>query len=378
MSDDFLRRLQEQQETFRRLAEGPLRYLRENEAAIVRMQELVNSIDTSQMQSVMQAFDATRNLPRFTTITELTSAAFRSFTEPDSIREMQRYAEQHRETIESAERATLPMRSIADQVQSMSAFIGATRFAAATIEHDRIGELIRAAKRERDALARVSDTLCLRHADLIASLSLPEGRLASAPPFASVLPTIDVFVHTEAVRVVTPHAPLEPQLEKRTVALRLEVVNETVAYLEVTLPELNPPFLDQYRGAKACGTDRGPDWWTHGSASLRKLLKGVLHMAAPNDVVLPWAKQNNKELDRVGRPTRATKVEWLCSFLENDAYRAYVRTELSSALALIDLFDTAQHVNDFPEFEHQYDWAVVRVEVAIRHILTIWKARRSH
>jgi hypothetical protein len=71
-------------------------------------------------------------------------------------------------------------------------------------------------------------------------------------------------------------------------------------------------------------------------------------------------------------------VEWLCSFIPNDAHRAYVRTELNSALALIDLLDTAQHVDEFPEFEEHYDWTVIRVEVAIRHILTIWKARPSH
>ena len=94
--------------------------------------------------------------------------------------------------------------------------------------------------------------------------------------------------------------------------------------------------------------------------------------------MVPWAKQNNKELDRNGRPTRASKIEWLCSFIPNDTYRAYVRTEPNSAFALIDLLDTAQHVDEFPEFEQQYDWTVVRVEVAIRQILTIWKARQSH
>ena len=44
---------------------------------------------------------------------------------------------------------------------------------------------------------------------------------------------------------------------------------------------------------------------------MRKLLKGVLHSVAPDDVVLPWAMKHKKELDRVGRPTRATKIDWL-------------------------------------------------------------------
>jgi hypothetical protein len=111
---------------------------------------------------------------------------------------------------------------------------------------------------------------------------------------------------------------------------------------------------------------------------MRKVIKGVLHTAAPNEAVLPWAKQNNKELDPVGRPTRATKIAWLCQFVPNDAFRAYVRTELNSALALIELLDTTQHLDEFPEFAEQYEWTVLRVEVAIRHILTIWKSRQSH
>ena len=121
----------------------------------------------------------------------------------------------------------------------------------------------------------------------------------------------------------------------------------------------------------------GRDGWTQGSASMRKLLKGVLHSVAPNEVVLPWATKNNKGLDRHGCPTRATKIEWLCHFIPNDAYRAYVQTELNSALALIKLVDTAQHVDEFPEFAGQYDWIMLRAEVAIRHMLALWKLRQT-
>ena len=81
---------------------------------------------------------------------------------------------------------------------------------------------------------------------------------------------------------------------------------------------------------------------------MRKLLTGILHTAAPNERVLPWATKNNKPLDKHGCSTRVTKIEWLCQFIPNEAYRASVRTELNSALALIELVDTAQHVDEFP------------------------------
>ena len=175
------------------------------------------------------------------------------------------------------------------------------------------------------------------------------------------------------MRSITPHEPLEDENDEGAAPLRITVVTETELYLEEALPALKPAFLTQYRGVKARTADRGPDGWTQGSASMRKLLKGVLHTTAPNELVLPWAVRNNKSLDDHGRPTRATKVEWLCQFTSNEAYRKYVQTELTSALALIGLIDTAQHVDEFPEFENQYDWIMLRAEVALRHMLALWK-----
>ena len=105
---------------------------------------------------------------------------------------------------------------------------------------------------------------------------------------------------------------LDDKDEEISVPLRHAIISETDDFLERTLPQLKPAFLEQYRGVKARADDRGPDGWTQGSASMRKLLKGVLHSVAPNEVVLRWATKNNKELDKNKRPTRATKIEWLC------------------------------------------------------------------
>jgi hypothetical protein len=111
---------------------------------------------------------------------------------------------------------------------------------------------------------------------------------------------------------------------------------------------------------------------------MRKLLKGVLHSVAADEVVHPWAVKNKKELDRVGRPTRATKIDWLCECYPYDEYRSTVKMELISALHVLKLLNETQHEDDTPEFDQQYDEIVGRVEVAVRHILTIWKARTMH
>ena len=58
--------------------------------------------------------------------------------------------------------------------------------------------------------------------------------------------------------------------------------------------------------------------------------------------------------------------------IPNESYRKLLLTELDSALTLIDLFNTAVQVDEFPEFEQSFAWAQLRLKVAIRHMLEIW------
>ena len=371
--DEFIRRMQEQRKMMQRLVEGPLRYIRENEATIAHMQELARGVDLSALQDTAAAVSASGLAAHLPALTDSTAIAFAKLATPEYMSAMDSYVREQQQMRETVERLALPHREWTAHIETMASCFEATRFTLPTIDLDRIGDLIAAADAQSNLVASLTDRLVFRHADLIESLSRPESLLASLPPAIADLPTLDLFVHTTAVRSITPHEPLEDEDEQRAAPLRVMIVTETALYLEQTLPDLKPAFLMQYRGMKARATDRGPDGWTQGSASMRKLLKGVLHTAAPNERVLPWATKNNKPLDKHGRPTRGTKIEWLCQFIPNDAYRAYVRTELNSALALIELVDTAQHVDEFPEFEDQYDWIMLRAEVAIRHILALWK-----
>jgi len=371
--DDLIQRMREQDEMMRRLAEGPMRHFRETEEAIARMGDLARGLDTSFLDKAAAAASAGDLALRLPALSDSVTAAFANLKTPDFVTALDSYAHEARNMQETIEHLSLAPKAWADQIAAVSSCIEATRFTLPTIDFDRVGGLIAASGLQSDLVARLTDRLLFRHADLMESLGQPGSVLASLPPAISGLPAMDVFVHTSAVRSITPHEALDEEEEERAAPLRLTIVTETALFLEQTLPELKPAFLQQYRGVKARAADRGPDGWTQGSASMRKLLKGVLHTAAPNELVLPWATKNNKALDIHGRPTRATKVDWLCQFTPDDAYRAYVRTELNSALALIELVDAAQHVDEFPEFEDQYAWIMLRAEVAIRHMLVLWK-----
>jgi Predicted pPIWI-associating nuclease len=372
--EEWQRKIIEQQEMFRRLAEGPLKYVRDNQAMFDKASALLgaNTPDYSKRFATIQL---QARLPELGLTAALTKETFSSFALTDSIREMQSFADVHRDVYTAMERAALPYKQIADQVQAMSRYYDFTHTALAGLDYDRIGELISATDVQRKLVGRSTLALEWRNADLLASLNQPEGRLASAPPFVSELSAAGLFIHSRAVRSITPPRPGAKPAEQDSTAARVELVTETIAFLELALPQLKPAYLVQYRGAKARAKDRGPDWSTQGGASMRKLLKGVLHSVAPDDVVRPWAVKNKKELDKVGRPTRATKIDWLCECYPHDEYRSTVKMELISALHVLKLLNETQHEDDTPEFDQQYDEIVGRVEVAVRHILTIWKAR---
>ena len=372
---DFLRNFIEEQERMRRLIDGPLREYRRQQAAVAHFTDLVSAKDLQ----LLQIPDAVREAQLVgAEIVALAKQSLASYGIRESLLEMQKYAQEHREMYLAMERAALPYKEIQEQVRTMSLYFDSAQLDLTSIDAARFGALLNVDEMQRGLLRSTTLELERTHANLLASLSLTEGRLASILPFVSELPTLDLFVHGRAIRSVTPHKPLAPPAEERSTAMQVEISNETAAFLEIHLPELNPAFLLQYRGARAAAKERGPDWWTHSGASLRKLLKGVLHSVADNETVGHWAQAHGKEFDRNGRPTRATKVEWLCEFIPNAAYPESVKAQLTAALAIISLLDESQHENESSDFEEKFEEIFLRAETAIRHIVTIWKARPTH
>jgi len=344
---DLRRELARQNELLGRLAEDPARRLLENQVATLRAHDLFSRLD-----SVSEVFS------------RLQTAAQSAFAEEERVRRAIDAASVGLDRV---------YRGFDVDVGAVSSVVELTRSRLASIDLADAGKLIGAIDRQQEELARLTGRLVSRHADLVASIGR-ETKLARSVRLAACdLPTRAVFVHTSAVRSITPHEPREDEPEVLAGPLGDVTIRETDDYLERELPKLKPAFLEQYRGVKQRGGSPGPDGWTQGSASMRKLLKGVLHSVAPNNSVLPWAEENNKELDGHGRPTRATKIEWLCRSISDSSYRDFVRTELDSALVLIKVVDTAQHVDEFAEFAEQYDWIAARTAVCVRHMLVLWE-----
>lgn len=377
--NDLIRQMREREEMMRRIAEGPLGDLRTRELMLARVSETARALEMIENNSVATMMSRLATPEFVDTVEKMVRQAshiMERLRSPEMLAAIERATVMQRTLAEHAERALAVHQSVSLQLGAMALQIDTTLKTLPTIDFERLAVTVALADSTRLRLGMATQRLVVRHTGYLEALAAPGSKLHGLPASVRELPTQDVFVHTGAVRSLSPHQPAAPDVEETSLAIRVEVSTTTAVFLETTLPALHPPFLAQYNGAKARSVERGPDWWTQGSASLRKLLKGVLHRAAPNDLVLPWANANKKELDRNGRPTRGTKIAWLCEPVADDSYRAFVRAELDSVLALIDIIDVAQHVDQFPDFEDRYNWVVLRVEMAVRQILELWMLRQ--
>ena len=192
-----------------RLVEGSLRYLRENEAAIAHMQGLAHGVDLSALQDTAAAVSASGLAAHLPALADSTATAFAKLAKPEYMSAMDSYVREQQQMRETVERLALPHREWAAHIETMASCFEATRFMLPTIDFDRIGDLIAAADAQSNLVARLTDRLVFRHADLIESLGRPENLLASLPPAFADLPTLDLFVHCQRSFMIPPPAVIE-------------------------------------------------------------------------------------------------------------------------------------------------------------------------
>ncbi len=181
---------------------------------------------------------------------------------------------------------------------------------------------------------------------------------------------------TRLVRPPSLRFPL-PAVAPLPALIRPSGNNRRNESLELTLASFEPAFAHQFRGARIRSEERGPDWLRQATASFRTLLLGLIHTAAPDELVLPWVQDRKTQLDRNGHPTRRTKIDWLCRSIQNRDFRGFVKSELHSMLGVLELFNQAVHVNEFPDLEESFTFMVTRVEFAIRQIVKLSGRQRS-
>lgn len=100
----------------------------------------------------------------------------------------------------------------------------------------------------------------------------------------------------------------EPADSASDLTLRL-VETEVLGQFESELEEVNPEFVEIWRGAKQAAETRGADWVRHFSVSLRELGTHLLHHLSPDEQVEAWTK-DPKDYHQ-GKPTRMTRIRFI-------------------------------------------------------------------
>lgn len=235
------------------------------------------------------------------------------------------------------------------------------------------GDLLSISDVTRSLIGYETNRLNRAYAGFGASIAHRPEWLASAPDFVCTGPADTVFAQARFVRTVTTHEEIDETEATAADEVWAEVQSQTLGYIEVALPELNPKLMKSWEGAWHTARGRGPDWARQAASSMRFLLIEVLDAAAPKEEVsksnLPARYIQNGQVLRLGQ------IHWLCEPLKNRTYGKVVRADLDSAMTIIEAMNEAVHRADYEEMEGAFQTMAVRAAVALSNLLKLWKAR---
>lgn len=225
----------------------------------------------------------------------------------------------------------------------------------------------------RSLIGYETDRLNRAYAGFGASIAHRPEWLASAPDFLRTGPADTVFAQARFVRTVTTHEEIDEAEATAADEIWAEVQTQTLGYIEVALPELNPKLMQAWEGAWHTARRRGPDWARQAASSMRFLLIEALDAVAPIEDVrkseLPARYVQNGQILRLGQ------IHWLCEPLKNRTYGKVVRADLDSAMTIIEAMNEAVHRADYEEIEDAFQTMAIRAAVALSNLLKLWKAR---
>lgn len=207
-----------------------------------------------------------------------------------------------------------------------------------------------------------------RSFDAFAGIMVREPKFfLDSPAFVSKTPTLAVFTHAEALRLIST-AEEEEQEKAPEEQIWTDAREETFGTIEDLLPRLNSELMKSWKGGWGTANLRSDDWARQASSSFRFVLIKAIDAAAPQDRVK--ADLDPKQI-KEDKATRKQQVSWLCKSLKSGAYRDMVLADIESAISIIDVYSKAVHESRHEGIERAFPQMAVRASVALRHILEL-------
>lgn len=312
-----------------RMLDGPMRYLRENENALLSATKTIRDLEAS--GAITKGFAAGQALREMHSQLNLDvslagTAMTEIFAKESAVVAMARTLEVNPiwKQFTVAEHALkgfqLPestLAAVSAHVIDIQKYNTAIAGALSSTAFDNLAFLD--ARLERRILG-LGDS----YRDLFAGLAAIEGQLAAVPDFVTRLPPRDMLV--KATIISSYGVDFEPDETE----IDLDDPSYARADVDYMLDKLNPDYVTMLDEAFEAYRSRSVGRVRHVSVSLRELCMHILHDLSPDKAVAAWTKDPN-HYDK-GRPIREARVLYICRGVEYALYPAYVHKSLRATI----------------------------------------------
>lgn len=226
-------------------------------------------------------------------------------------------------------------------------------------------------------------TALLRLESIIGKTTLTYGNLASSirdltdvtqlPSFALSGATREVFLTGHVLETVCT-SEAEEEEDGCAVEILAEAETETAGCIAM-LHAVDPALATPYVGARDALQSGNSDRARHVLSSLRELWNHLLRRIAPDEQVLPWAAEKDRNLLHEGRPTRKARILYLSREINHGALTNFIVQDTGALIALVELFNRV-HELDLNLTDQQLRALILRADSWLMYILQIWEGPR--
>ena len=240
------------------------------------------------------------------------------------------------------------------------------------IPWEQIGDVLDIQTNVRNSIQSVFLEFSQSYSRLYNLLERKPSIVVSLPPVISKLPAVEFFNSVTIVDAITARTEADAEFEEERQHATEDTRIETADRLEALLTELNAELITPLQGARQSLDSANPDRVRHFATSLRELFTHVLHTLAPDDEIRGWSNAP-EHYDR-GRPTRRTRLLYICRNLNHDPFSSFIERDISTVVAFLQLFQRGTHetVSHYTDF--QLKLMLLRMESTLRFLLEIWRA----
>jgi hypothetical protein len=184
------------------------------------------------------------------------------------------------------------------------------------------------------------------------------------PTFTREAP-IEYFLSANFLEVIS----VEEDVTAEEEIIKNEILYECEYKLSEYLPKLDSGLYKLWKGAIEALESNNSDKIRHFTTSLRELYTHVIHLLAPDQMIKNWSKDPEDYYN--SRPTRKARLQFICRNINNNPFKDFVKKDIATTLAFIDLFQSGTHKIDSDLTEEQLKVIKSKAEGSLKFLLEI-------